>query len=576
MVLEQIPRRFEHDGRFFELDYLPIWEDRGATEEVLDEVLVVVHDVTSRVERERAEQAQRGAMNVFRRILDDRAGFHEFFRDATRLVDTISRSLVGPVDPTAIARDIHTLKGNTAVYGIESVSQLCHEIESRLHDEGGVPSAAEVAQMCAAWASVCALADQLGFTATRTTIELGAAEYEEHVRSIANRLPHGQLLRSVQRWANELASVRLERIAEQARSIALRLGKGGLVVDISATPSTLRLPADRWAPFWSVFTHVLRNTLDHGIEAAKDRTAQGKPAAGNVQLVLSTSAAGVEMRVTDDGRGIAWGDDQGPRSGARAAARDARRSRRVALRRPRLLTGPRPTRSRAVGSAWARFVRSCTRTAERITLESRAGEGTTMRFPLPAGHDRRRFRCGARCPRYEGRLATFSARARWPLLVPMRSLSHVAVVKSDAPEPLEEQTAVRRTIAPRIEDATRVEVDLDAVRTNLRSVKARVGARTGVLAVLKADAYGHGAVAVSRALESDGVVAGFVHHRRPGCASAPERGHQRPDPGHGSFLRREPWRRPRCAHPARARKRPPSSNDLLARRGIAARARRST
>jgi len=51
-----------------------------------------------------------------------------------------------------------------------------------------------------------------------------------------------------------------------------------------------------------------------------------------------------------------------------------------------------------------------------------------------------------------------------------------------------------------------VDVDLDALEHNLRVVSARVassGART--MAVVKADAYGHGAVGVSRALETAGV-----------------------------------------------------------------------
>jgi alanine racemase len=49
-----------------------------------------------------------------------------------------------------------------------------------------------------------------------------------------------------------------------------------------------------------------------------------------------------------------------------------------------------------------------------------------------------------------------------------------------------------------------VEVDLAALAANLRLLRARVGG-AGVLAVVKADAYGHGAVAVARVLEREGV-----------------------------------------------------------------------
>jgi alanine racemase len=54
---------------------------------------------------------------------------------------------------------------------------------------------------------------------------------------------------------------------------------------------------------------------------------------------------------------------------------------------------------------------------------------------------------------------------------------------------------------------TRVEVDLAAIITNARAVRAVTG--TDVLAVVKADGYGHGAIAVARALAAARAVAGF-------------------------------------------------------------------
>lgn len=51
-----------------------------------------------------------------------------------------------------------------------------------------------------------------------------------------------------------------------------------------------------------------------------------------------------------------------------------------------------------------------------------------------------------------------------------------------------------------------VEIDLAAVRFNLRTIKAKVGS-TKIMAVVKADAYGHGAVEVSRVALEEGAYA---------------------------------------------------------------------
>src|SRR6185295_13249065 len=54
---------------------------------------------------------------------------------------------------------------------------------------------------------------------------------------------------------------------------------------------------------------------------------------------------------------------------------------------------------------------------------------------------------------------------------------------------------------------TRVEVDLAAIIANARTVRAVTG--TDVIAVVKADGYGHGAIAVARALTQARAAAGF-------------------------------------------------------------------
>ncbi len=53
-------------------------------------------------------------------------------------------------------------------------------------------------------------------------------------------------------------------------------------------------------------------------------------------------------------------------------------------------------------------------------------------------------------------------------------------------------------------EITWIEVDLNAIKHNLEAVKSKAGSGTKILAIVKADAYGHGAVKVSQALEQNG------------------------------------------------------------------------
>ncbi|HMA95968.1 MAG TPA: response regulator, partial [Polyangiaceae bacterium] len=50
--------------------------------------------------------------------------------------------------------------------------------------------------------------------------------------------------------------------------------------------------------------HILRNAVAHGIEASDVRRSAGKPAVGRIRLEARADGSFVELRITDDGRGI--------------------------------------------------------------------------------------------------------------------------------------------------------------------------------------------------------------------------------------------------------------------------------
>jgi alanine racemase len=62
-----------------------------------------------------------------------------------------------------------------------------------------------------------------------------------------------------------------------------------------------------------------------------------------------------------------------------------------------------------------------------------------------------------------------------------------------------------------------VEVSLGQIRANFRAVRTLVGESVEVMPVVKADAYRHGAVAVSHALEAEGARWLAVSNVEEGC-----------------------------------------------------------
>ena len=50
--------------------------------------------------------------------------------------------------------------------------------------------------------------------------------------------------------------------------------------------------------------HIIRNSIDHGIESAKERKAAGKPDVGNISIKCSSESGRIILHIEDDGRGL--------------------------------------------------------------------------------------------------------------------------------------------------------------------------------------------------------------------------------------------------------------------------------
>jgi two-component system chemotaxis sensor kinase CheA len=379
VVLEQLGRRLTHQERSFELEFRGIFDDEAR----LTEVLVVVRDVTERVERERAEQAQREAIAIVRRILADPAGFDEFFAEATALVDLLGRDDDGG-DPLRVVRAIHTLKGAAGLFEIESVVLACHELEQHLADEGRAPDPGERAHLESVWCSVVRLREQLGAgRAGGDHLTITRQDHERLLAELDAGVAPSRIADAVRRWPLERASARLERMAEQVRSLGRRLQKAELEVRVEVRPADLRLPPERWSEVWSVFPHLLRNMVDHGIEDASERRRVGKGGEGLVVLSLSAGDAGAELSIADDGRGIDW-----QRLADRAASTGLSVP-RGAAREELLFVDALSSRDAATEISGRGVGMGAVREAVRahggeLAVESVAGVGTTFRLRFPA------------------------------------------------------------------------------------------------------------------------------------------------------------------------------------------------
>ncbi len=91
------------------------------------------------------------------------------------------------------------------------------------------------------------------------------------------------------------------RFPRMVRDVSKELGK-----DINLTIEGEETELDRTVidEIGDPIMHLLRNSLDHGVESPDDREAKGKPRTGEVGLIARHEGNNVVIMITDDGAGI--------------------------------------------------------------------------------------------------------------------------------------------------------------------------------------------------------------------------------------------------------------------------------
>ncbi len=163
LAIDQLPRKLLHQGRHYEIGYRPI--NRGAE---LQQMLVVISDVTEAVGLAQSEADQREQLAVFQQLVNGRDEFFEFFDECQRLVRAAlsedeggrDSGVNGPGKGAAESaratqvRALHTLKGICAIRGFGSVVSVCHALEKNLSQPGDRLDSADRAELAEVWAAL--------------------------------------------------------------------------------------------------------------------------------------------------------------------------------------------------------------------------------------------------------------------------------------------------------------------------------------------------------------------------------------------------------------------------------------
>ena len=133
---------------------------------------------------------------------------------------------------------------------------------------------------------------------------------EQMHRSVPERLVQGlaQLERNTRDLQESVMSIRMlpisfvfSRFPRVVRDLSAKLGK---LVELKMSGETTELDKGLIEKIADPLTHLIRNSLDHGIEMPDKRTAAGKNPTGTITLRAAHQGGNIVIEVGDDGGGL--------------------------------------------------------------------------------------------------------------------------------------------------------------------------------------------------------------------------------------------------------------------------------
>ena len=151
------------------------------------------------------------------------------------------------------------------------------------------------------------LADMVGeLVVTQSMLNVQSAGSGQQDSNFTRQLAQlGRITAEVQKTAMGMRMVPLgqtfQRLTRLVRDVSRQLGKN---VNVELSGEDIELDRNIVEELADPLMHMVRNSLDHGIEIPEQRKKLQKPEAGCIRLAAKHRAGQVQIEISDDGRGL--------------------------------------------------------------------------------------------------------------------------------------------------------------------------------------------------------------------------------------------------------------------------------
>lgn len=345
------PDIIEYDSKDGQVYYRNKYH-RIVTEDKVTSLMIYLVDITERVQQEKLIQEQNAehkfGMEVFSALLnqEDTNDTGDFIYETKKMLES-SKKLFATLDSETkklpvydnIFRLMHSIKGLSKTYGMNELASLAHfaeeilnqlrtneiSLETGLYE--GTPASEKITEIFETMNTLLMNAENImqklfrrgtgTLTATRSRrrgVKIDAEKIEalmELCESIEteNTGTSKQVAEKISLIKNRVKELSFQsldiiydRLFNIVEEVSVSLNKEAI---LTISGDKILLSGDTHHLIVSSIIHLLRNSLDHGIEPPDARLAAGKSPVGKINIETTVSKQTITVLFEDDGSGIA-------------------------------------------------------------------------------------------------------------------------------------------------------------------------------------------------------------------------------------------------------------------------------
>lgn len=305
------PNQIPHETKSISLEYFPI---RNA-EDKIEKIVCVGSDVTDLVQAQLQAEKDREKVQSILKMIQNKKELRMFLLETKNQIVALDKEfnsikLNSSHNRDAILRILHTIKGGAATFSYNSLKETAHTFEEHLLPENH--PTVEMNKGLELKTKIESEAKTIMAFYKDVFGELNPQDEENIIFNPAEiqKLMKMQRTEDVRNFLEE--KIFFQPVKNLVSQFPIVIDKTAQLLEKKVHPLLVKndsvlVPIKSFDSFFNSFIHVLRNSIDHGVEKPSLRVENGKPENGALILEFSLvekEKKYLQVRYFDDGQGI--------------------------------------------------------------------------------------------------------------------------------------------------------------------------------------------------------------------------------------------------------------------------------